>query len=247
MRNILAGSLFFLFACGGGDSGGDSAAGSDAAAVAPLGSGSISGVVNFAGDAPSNPVLDMSEEAVCAVKHQGEIRDPIHVINDGRLANVFIRITAGLPDGPFPAAVGSVALDQDGCLYNPRVVGIVVGQDLVFTNSDSLQHNIKAVPTNNRGFNVSQPRAGMTTTKTFAVAEIMVPLECSVHSWMHAYVGVVEHPYFATSGGDGSFTINGLPAGTYTLEAWHETLGTQTAEVTVAADGAASIEFDYGA
>jgi Carboxypeptidase regulatory-like domain len=106
-------------------------------------------------------------------------------------------------------------------------------------------HNIKAVPTENRGFNISQPRAGMTTTRSFNTPEVMVPLECNVHGWMNAYVGVVEHPYFAVSGDDGSFTISGLPAGTYQLEAWHETLGTQTGEVTVAADGAATVEFTF--
>ena len=246
MRRLVAGSLFFFLACGGGDSEGGSG-GSEAATIAPLGSGSVSGVVNFAGDLPSNPLIDMSEEAECVVKHEGEIRDPIHLVNDGRLANVFVRITAGLPEGPYPMPAQAATLNQDGCLYSPRVVGLMVGQDLEIMNSDPLQHNIKAVPTINRGFNISQPRAGMTSTRSFADAEVMVPLECSVHSWMNAYVGVVEHSYFATSESDGSFTITGLPAGTYTLEAWHETLGTQTSEVTVGADGATSVEFDYEA
>lgn len=246
MHRMAAGTVLFLFACGGGgDGGGESASGSEAAAVAPLGGGSISGIVNFSGDVPANPLIDMMEEAECAAKYTGEIRDPIHMVADGKLGNVFVRITAGLPAGPYPARAEATTINQDGCLYSPRVVGVVAGENFTITNSDPLQHNIKAVPTNNRGFNVSQPQAGMSTTKTFASAEIMVPLQCSVHSWMNAYVGVVDHPYFATSGSDGAFTITGLPAGTYTLEAWHETLGTQTAEVTVAADGATSVEFDY--
>jgi hypothetical protein len=241
--------LFFLLACGGGGGGDDAAGGSDApaATVAALGGGSISGTVNFTGDVPSNPMIDMMEEAECAAKHTGDIHDPIHMVADGKLGNVFVRITAGLPAGPYPMPTGTATINQDGCLYNPRVIGVVAGQDFEITNSDPLQHNIKAIPAINRGFNVSQPQAGMSTTKNFASAEIMVPLECSVHSWMNAYVGVVDHPYFATSGADGSFNIEGLPTGTYTLEAWHETLGTQTAEVTVGADGATSVEFNYEA
>ena len=108
---------------------------------------------------------------------------------------------------------------------------------------------MKAVPTANRPFNISQPRA-MTTTRrgsqAFSTPEIMVPLQCNVHSWMNAYVGVVEHPYFAVSAADGSFTIPGLPAGTYQVEAWHETLGTQSGEATVEADGSATLSFTFG-
>jgi hypothetical protein len=127
------------------------------------------------------------------------------------------------------------------------VVGVMAGQSLTILNSDSLLHNIKAVPTANRGFNVSQPRAGMSREQTFTEPEIMVPLECNVHGWMKAYVGVVAHPYFATSAEDGTFTIGGLPPGTYQVEAWHESLGTKTGEVTIGPDGAGTVTFTYGA
>ncbi len=86
----------------------------------------------------------------------------------------------------------------------------------------------------------------MTSNRTFTAPEIMVPFECSVHGWMNAYAGVVEHPYFAVSGADGLFTIGGLPAGTYQVEAWHETLGTQSGDVTVEADGSATLNFTFG-
>jgi hypothetical protein len=138
-------------------------------------------------------------------------------------------------------------IDQTGCLYEPRVVGVMVGQSLEIRNSDPLLHNIKAVPTENRGFNISQPQAGMTSTRTFNTPEIMVPLECNVHGWMNAYVGVVAHPYFATTGADGAFAIAGLPAGTYQLEAWHERFGTRTGTVTVTDGGAGTVDFTYAA
>ena len=244
-RFVVAASIATFMACGGGgESGGDSAGSGAAAAAAPLGSGSITGVIHFEGMAPANPTIDMAEETACAEKYSGMPVDPIVSVTDGNLANVFIRVTGGLPAGPYPMPSGAAEIDQDGCLYHPRVVGVMVGQQLSIKNSDPLLHNIKAVPTANRGFNISQPTEGMTTSRTFTTPEVMVPLECNVHGWMNAYVGVVEHPYFAVSGADGSFSIGGLPDGTYTIEAWHETLGTQTAEVTVTG-GAGSLELTF--
>ncbi len=236
--------LFAFLACGGGDGG--SGGGGGGAAAAPLGNASISGTVMFTGTAPANPAIDMAEEPECAAKYSDGPTDPIVSVTDGQLANVFVRVVGGLPGGPYPLPSEPATIDQDGCLYSPRVIGVMVGQTLAITNSDPLLHNIKAVPTENRGFNISQPRAGMTSNRTFTTPEIMVPLQCNVHGWMNAYVGVVEHPYFAVTAADGSFTIGGLPAGTYQVEAWHETLGTQSGEVTVAADGSASLNFTFG-
>jgi hypothetical protein len=75
----------------------------------------------------------------------------------------------------------------------------------------------------------------------------MVPLECNVHGWMNAYLGVLPHSFFAVSGTDGSYTIQGLPAGTYEIEAWHEKYGTQTASVTVPATGSKTQDFTFAA
>jgi plastocyanin len=202
--------------------------------------------MSFSGTAPENPTIDMAEEAECREKHADIPRDPQVVVTDGMLADVFVYVKSGLPEGAaFTAPSTPAVLDQDGCLYRPRVLGVMVGQDLEIRNSDPLQHNVKAVPANQRGFNISQPRAGMTTTRSFSAPEVMVPLECNVHGWMNAYVGVLEHPYFATSGEDGSFSITGLPDGTYELEAWHEKFGTQTVSVTVSGGGAATAEFAF--
>jgi len=235
----------FSLACGGGGESGGGSDGGSAAAAAPLGTGSITGVVNFAGTAPANAAIDMAEEMECAAKYSDGPVDPVVVVNGGKLGNVFVRVTGGLPAGPYPMPSGAAQIDQDGCLYTPRVVGVMVGQDLEISNSDPLLHNIKSAPTENRPFNISQPRV-MSTSRTFATPEVMVPLQCDVHGWMKAFVGVTEHPYFAVSGADGSFTISGLPDGTYTIEAWHETLGTRTAEVTVSGGAAAASEFSFG-
>lgn len=249
MRRLLATSVILCFACGGGENGASSEEGGGegpaASSVQPLGTASITGTVSFSGTPPANPTIDMADEAQCAEKYAGQPTDPVVSVTDGKLANVFIRVTGGLPAGPYPMPSGKASIDQNGCLYSPRVVGVMVGQALEIQNSDPLLHNIKAVPTENRGFNISQPRAGMTTERTFATPEVMIPLECNVHGWMNAYVGVVDHPYFAVSAADGSFTISGLPAGTYQVEAWHETGGTQTGEITVDDGGSATLDFTF--
>jgi plastocyanin len=211
-----------------------------------MGQASVVGSISFDGAVPSNPTIDMAEEPDCVAKHQGAPTDPQVVVQDGKLANVFVYVKSGLPAGAaYTAPSASVTLDQNGCLYRPRVLGAMTGQSIDILNGDPLLHNIKAVPAENRGFNISQPAEGMTTTRTFSTPEVMVPLECNVHGWMKAYVGVLDHPFFAVSGADGSFSIASLPAGTYELEAWHEKFGTQTLTVTVGESGEVAADFTF--
>jgi plastocyanin len=244
-----------LVACGGKDDATtDTAAGATAApaagaggAAGPTGDASITGKVKFAGALPANPTIDMSEEAACRSKYTTPPVDSQYVSQDGGLGNVFVHVTAGLPEGAsYAPPAEAVTIDQNGCEYRPRVFGILAGQNLEIRNSDPVLHNIKAVPTKNRGFNISQPTAGMKTTRTFATPETMVPLECNVHGWMNAYVGVSSHPFFATTKADGSFSLQNLPPGTYTIEAWHEKLGTQTTTVTVGAGETKTAEMTFG-
>jgi plastocyanin len=241
----------FGVACGGGGDQQEAPVGDQAGGPAEtpaLGTASITGAALFTGTPPENPAIDMAEEPACRDKHPEGPRDPEVVVTGGKLANVFVYVKSGLPAGAtFPRPSAPAVIDQNGCLYEPRVLGVMVGQPLEIRNSDPVSHNIKAVPATNRGFNISQPQAGMTTTRTFTDPEVMVPLECNVHGWMNAFVGVTAHPYFAVSGPDGSFTISGLPAGAYELEAWHEKFGTRTASVTVTDGGQATVEFTFSA
>lgn len=252
MKRVFAVACGILAACGGGADksatpGGDAAAPPAAPAATPAGGATISGVVHFTGTAPTNPPIDMSEEAACKAKYTTPPTDPQILVANGQLANAFVYVKSGLPAGAtYPVPAEAVVIDQDGCLYHPRVFGLMAGQTLEIRNSDPVLHNIKAVPTANRGFNISQPTQGMKTTRKFDTAEVMVPLECNVHGWMNAYVGVMSHPFFAVSGADGTFTIRGLPAGTYELEAWHEKLGKRTVSVTVTEGGTATAEVSFG-
>lgn len=231
----------WTLACGQGDRPPASDAPASGAAATPalagpMGTAMVRGTVRLTGSAPANPPIDMAEEPKCARRYASTPRQPIVVTGaNGVLSNAFVYVKSGLPEGAaYPPAPTPVAIDQAGCLYQPRVLGLMVNQTLAISNSDSLLHNIKAVPKTNRPFNISQPTAGLTTNRSFSMPEVMIPLECSVHGWMHAYVGVLAHPFFATTAGDGTFTIGNLPAGTYTIEVWHEAAGSQTATVTVA-------------
>lgn len=212
------------------------------------GGSTVTGKIKFTGAKPANPKIDMAEEAACAKKHTTAPTAETVVGGAGVLGNVFVYVKSGLPaSANTPAPATPVVIDQDGCRYTPHVLGLQVGQTLEIRNSDPVLHNIKAKGTKNRPFNISQPSAGMKTNRTFTAPEVMVPLECNVHGWMNAFIGVLPHPFFAVSGNDGSFTIKGLPAGTYEIEAWHEKYGTQTATVTVPATGSKTQDFTFAA
>jgi len=207
----------------------------------------ITGKVKFTGTKPAMPKIDMSEEPKCKAKYTAAppTEETVVVNPNGTLANVFVYVKSGLPASyKAPAPSGPVTLDQDGCRYHPHAFGIMVGQNLQIKNSDGILHNIKAKGTKNRPFNISQPTT-MTSTRTFSALEVMVPLECNVHGWMHAWLGVLPHAFYGVSGADGSFSITGLPPGTYTVEAWHEKYGTQTASVTVSGSETKTADFTF--
>ena len=159
------------------------------------------------------------------------------------LKNVFVYVKDGLGNRRLRTPKTPVVLDQEGCRYMPHVFGVQVGQPLEIRNSDPTLHNVHAVPKINEEFNFGQPIKGMKSTGAFDKPEVMVSFRCDVHGWMNAYASVVTHPFFAVSKNDGTFEIKGLPAGTYTIEAWHERLGTQTQKVTVSAKAGATANF----
>ena len=192
MSRMMLGAValaFGLWGCGG--KGGNASAGGSTGAVAqaggagaggaggagPTGNASVSGVIHFTGTAPSNPKIDMSQESACQGKYTSPPTDPQYVVNGGKLGNVFVYVDSGVPNGAKYTASAPTEIDQSGCLYHPRVFGAVVGQDIIIKNDDNVLHNIKAVPKINRGFNISQPSAGMTSKRSFNSPEVMVPLE----------------------------------------------------------------------
>jgi plastocyanin len=167
------------------------------------------------------------------------------VVSDGGLENVFVYVKDGLGNYAFDVPTEPVKLDQQGCRYHPHVLGIRAGQPLEISNSDETMHNVHAMPDANREFNLGQAVQHQVDRRTFTAREVMVPFKCDVHSWMRAFIGVMDHPYFAVTHEGGKFELKDLPAGTYTVEAWHEKLGTQTQKVTLGEKQAAEITFTF--
>jgi plastocyanin len=206
------------------------------------GNSTVTGRIKFEGKAPTPRVIRMDSDQSCMP--EGPNTSEVLVVGpDNGLQNVFVYVKDGLGDRTFPTPRTPVVLDQKGCKYSPHVFGAQVGQPVTIVNSDNTLHNVHAVPKANAEFNVGQSKKGQDNTKIFDKPEVMVPFRCDVHGWMNAYVGVVAHPFFAVSKPDGSFEIKGLPAGTYTIEAWHERLGTQTTKVTVDGKAGATAAF----
>ena len=223
----------------------DTAAAPAAAAGGATGSAAVTGEVSFKGSAPAATTIKMDADPVCQMQHGSGMTSDEVMADGGRLANVFVYVKTGLEGDTFPAPSSPVTLDQHGCWYQPHVLGIQVGQSLEIVNSDGTLHNINVKPTANAPFNVAQPMQGMKTTKKFTKPEVMIKTKCNVHPWMSAYIGVVAHPFFAVTGKDGAFSLAGLPAGTYTVEAWHEKFGTKTQSVTVADGATQAITFEF--
>jgi plastocyanin len=203
--------------------------------VDPATSGSIGGTVLYKGRKPSPKLVNMSEDPACVQAHSGKAYDESLIVgNKGTLGNAFIYVKDGLEGKVFEAPKTPVTIDQSGCWFRPRVLGIQTNQTLQVTNSDPVTHNIHPMAQVNREWNHSQGPGDAPLTRKFQKPEIMIKVKCNIHSWMHAFIGVVDNPYFAVSKDDGSFEISNLPPGTYTLAVWQENLGTQEQQITIA-------------
>jgi plastocyanin len=250
-----------VIACGGGNqnqnqnqqssvpaSSGAAAPSAPAApAVDPATAAAVTGKVKFEGTPPATTPIKLSSDPYCEKANPGLTTETEIVGRDGAVENVFVYVKDGLGNRTFPAPSAPIVLDQKGCHYTPHVLGIQVGQPLQIVNSDDTLHNIHGLPKANKEFNQGQPIQGMKMTHTFSTKEVMIPFKCDVHGWMNAWIGVLDHPYYAVTSADGSFSLKGLPPGTYTIEAWHEKLGTQTQTVTIGEKETKDVAFTFKA
>ncbi len=239
--------LALAAACGGGEAPAPEPPAAQQAAAPPAaaaGSASIRGVATYQNGDP-DAAIAMDADPVCTSLHtEPVLTEKVVTDAEGRLANVFVYVKQGAPSGQAPPGESHL-LDQLGCQYKPHVSGMMVGQNLVIRNSDATLHNVHALPKVNAEFNRGQPFEGMTLDHKFDKPEVMIRFKCDVHPWMSSYMGVLDHPFFAVSGADGSFAIEGLPAGEYVIEAWHEELGTQTQTLTVGDGESAQADFAF--
>ena len=217
--------------------------------VAAAASGQITGTVKLDGVAPKAKVIDMSKEPSCAKVHASTPATMENVVVGpaGGLANVVIYLSEGYT-GSDAVATQPARLEQKGCQYVPHVIAVDVGQKLTITNDDQTSHNIHPMPKagGNQEWNKSQLGGSAPIEVSYNAPEVAVPVKCNVHPWMHAYIAVVKGPYAVTDD-SGAFKLDYVPPGTYTLTAWQETYGTQTAKVAVALGKPATVDFTFKA
>lgn len=260
IRTPLLFAFALLFGCGSKGKEADPGSLGEATQAAPgeqaadptahsYGRATLQGQVRVVGSVPPPAVLNMSADSYCQETHAGEkvLSEETVVDAEGMLANAFVYIRQGLEGRRYAPPTQPAVLNQVGCIYQPHVLGMMVNQPLNLASSDPTLHNIHALPKaqGNKEFNLGMSRPGVEVTKTFTKPEIMVKMKCDVHPWMSAYIGVVAHPFYAVSDSDGRFEIPRLPAGTYTVQVWHEVFGTLSRSITLEESQTLEIEFTY--
>ena len=210
-----------------------------------LAGGSIKGAIKLDGKAPKREPLNMKADPFCA-KQQSGLDEEVVVASGGGLKNVVVRIAKGVSKPP-AAPTDPAVIDQNGCMYRPRVVVAQAGQPVEIRNSDQTLHNVHTYKGPATLFNVAQVQGMPAIKKKFPTVGDVIKFKCDVHPWMTGYVLVTDNKFHAVTGDDGSFDIKDVPPGKYTIEAWHEKLGTKTQEVTVAADKPVELKLEFAA
>lgn len=215
----------------------------------------ITGIVKFVGPQPPvKPLDNMLGNAYCNEHCKGKAPlDEKWVFGknggDDTLANVLVYVAKGLEGKKFAPPKDPVLLDQIGCTYRPRVAGVMVGQTLQIRNSDSTLHNVIGNLKANKSFNEGMTVKGATLEKVFQNPELKADFRCFMHPWMVGFVHVLEHPFYAITGPDGSFTLKGLPPGEYEIGVLHESarfeVAPARATVKITAGETQKIEFIY--
>jgi len=198
------------------------------------------------GQAPANKLFDLGADPYCVTAHKGAKMpvEEVQVGPGGTLKDTFVFVQSGI-NGTFASPKTPVVLDQSGCHYMPHALALMTGQPLLIKNSDDTLHNIHPLPKVNTPFNIGMPIKGMTQTKTFSKPEGPFRVKCDVHPWMGAYIAVFNHPFFGVSDGQGQVQLRNLPAGTYTIQSWHEKYGPKFQQVIVGASDRKEIVFTY--
>ena len=241
---VAVATLAFAGACGGSRET-PAAPPADAKRVDAATAGRVTGRVVFKGTVPHLARIDLGNDKICAAENPGGIEPEQYVVSGDGLENVFVYVTDGLEGYYFEVPSDPVKLDQRGCRFVPHVLGVRAGQTVSITNSDNAAHNVHALPAANPPFNKSQALKNMANTTVFDTPEVMVPVKCDIHPWMQAFVGVIQHPYFDVTHDGGRFELKDLPAGTYTILAWHEKLGTITQQVKLGPKESKDVTFTF--
>lgn len=208
----------------------------------PMGTATIKGVVNFSGKAPEMKVPKKRKDAeFCKTK---EVKYNAVIADGGKLAETFVRLANDSVKGEYPAPAKHAEIDQNDCMYSPRIQGVVAGQEIDIKNQDGTLHNVHTFKGTETWFNQAQPKGSPEISKELEDTKL-IKFTCDVHPWMRGFVVASSHPFFAVSGKDGTFAIEKVPAGKYEVEAWHPHYGLKKASVEVVDGKTAEVTFAY--
>jgi hypothetical protein len=208
--------------------------------------GKLTGKISFEGQAPEPKRIDTGSDPVCAENNLKLFTEDV-VVTRGKLANVLVYLRSG---GPlewyvFDAPTAEVTLSHRFCQFVPHMLGMQIQQTLSIATGDTTYHNIHFIPRENADWNQTQPPNSDPLKHRFTTAELGIPAKDNQHPWEKAYVSVFTHPFFSVSAIDGSFEIRGVPPGQYTVVAWHERFGEQTAEISIGVREQKTLDFTF--
>jgi plastocyanin len=226
----------------GGNSGTGASTGAAANPAVPSGPpGTIEGVVAFTGKAPDMKEIPKPSDPVCSA---AKPKDNSVLVSNGGLKDVLVRIeVGGAKAGDVPTTAPQ--LKQDGCMYVPRVLGVVAGQDIEVVNADKTMHNVHTYKGQETVLNAGQPAGSAPIKKPASDEAAIIKVKCDVHPWMTAFVIATDHPFFAVTDENGKFKIDKVPPGDYTVEAWHSEYGLKTMKVHVDSNKSVDPKFSY--
>ncbi len=205
--------------------------------------GTIQGVVKLAGAAPAVPPIKTTKnQDYCGAS----IDNPLYEVGkDGGLKNVEVFLK-GIQKGK-ANPTGTITLTNSHCMFDPRVQGSSVGQQIKIASDDPILHNTHPQnnDTNATIYNIALPFKGFSVTKPLPATPELIKVKCDAHEWMRAWIWEFDNPYYATTDASGHFEIKDVPAGTYTVVAWHEVLGQKDAPAAVTAGKPTSVDFSF--
>jgi len=208
--------------------------------------GSITGTVALEGTFPTVKPIDMSASPACVQANaKSVVSQPAVIDEGGHLANVVVYLKSGLLNYQFKTPRAPAVLVQKNCMYDPHVVALMTNQPFEVVNDDLTMHNVHPFPKNNRQWSTSQPAGSSVLKFSLARPEFAMPMLCSAHPWMSAFVFAFDNPYFAVTSKTGRFELRNVPSGTYTVEAWQEYFGTQARTVTVGPKEVKTVSFTF--